>query len=161
MSSEIEILRSEIVICELHANLLQKALNHLKPITPIATQKLEQLTDEELGFLELLTSRFAKLQDTIGQKIFPLILASLQEDIKNTSFLDRLHKLEKLGILESAVYWVHLREIRNSIANDYPENPELMVTNINKVIVNANSLLDYWHNNLKVFIDRKIDMKGV
>lgn len=33
-----------------------------------------RLKDDEIGYMELLISRFSKLQDVIGDKIFPMLV---------------------------------------------------------------------------------------
>lgn len=138
------ILKSLMETAEVHAVRLEKAMLHIKPILPLTVQVMDNLNDANLGFLELLTSRFAKLQDLIGTKIFPQILLLLQEDTGVQTNLDKLHKLEKLGILPSFSAWAEMRAIRNSLAHDYPNNSELMCKNLERVIIAADDLLKYW-----------------
>lgn len=95
---------------------------------------------------------FAKLQDTIGNKIFPLLLKMLQEYRPEESFLDRLHKLEKLNIIDSIAYWNRFREVRNSIAHDYPETSEITIIALNECAKMCIELLHFWEK-LKVFIN--------
>jgi len=141
-----EIMQTTIEICDIHAERLKKAREHLKPILPFKPEQISHFSDEQLGFLELLTSRFTKLQDIIGAKIFPLALDLLQENTSRQSFLDVLHKLEKLELLPSAKEWMVLREIRNHLTHEYPDNPQLMANNLNKVIEHTEFLLGYWQN---------------
>lgn len=101
------------------------------------------MTDDNLAYLELLTNRFIKLQDTIGTKIFPLALSIMQEDPPGPTFLDRLHLLEKIGVLNQAD-WIELREIRNHITHEYPDSPEIMVLYLNKAVEKAKFLLQFW-----------------
>ena len=98
----------------------------------------------ELGITELLTGRFAKLQEAIGKKIFPLILIAIGEDIESMSFIDRLNLLEKLGYISDAQHWFDYRNARNAVAHDYPDSPDLMVQYLEEVIELAKDLLDYW-----------------
>jgi hypothetical protein len=152
---EQQILKLNIEICDVHADRIRKAMSHVKHLVPIQPSIFKSLKDQDLGFLELLTSRFAKLQDTIGQKIFPELLEGMQEDIAGKSFLDLLNKLEKMNVIESVEFWLNLRSVRNSIAHEYPDNPELMAGNLNKVIQAAAELLDYWAL-LRAFIQKKL-----
>lgn len=46
----------------------------------------------------MMTTRFDKLQNIIGLKIFPIIINLLEEDA--VAFIDKLNKLEKLGYIE-------------------------------------------------------------
>ena len=74
---------------------------------------------------------FSKLQDKIGAKLFRKVLYELKEieDI-NMPMLDILNVLEKLSIIENTNKWDELREIRNSIAHEYPFNINERVENI-------------------------------
>ena len=148
-------LDSAIIQCNLHAKRIETALQHIQKLTPFSPEVLASLQDEDLGFLELLTSRLAKLQDTIGQKVFPNILLLLQEDITGKSFVDILNKLEKLQFLDSVATWKNIREIRNSIAHDYPENPKLVAKNLNNAIVASRELVSYW-NKLKLQLEQRV-----
>lgn len=107
---------------------------------------------DELGLLELMKNRFAKLQDAIGGKIFPLVLKILQEYRPEESFLDRLHKLERLNIIESIELWNRFREVRNSIAHDYPETSAVTVAALNECESLCTVLILFW-NQLKKYIE--------
>ncbi len=66
---------------------------------------------------------FGKLQDKIGAKLFKKVLYELKEiDDFSIPMLDVLHLLEKLNIIESVTDWDELREARNAIAHDYPDD---------------------------------------
>lgn len=147
----VDLLKVEIAIANFHAERIEKALRHTQHLLPIQPFYIDKLKDEELGFLELLTSRFAKLQDCIGQKIFPLILTLLQEDIQGKSFLDCLNKLEKLEIIPNTDFWLKFREVRNILTHEYPDNPTLLANNLNKAFDYAQDLLKYWQG-LKIYI---------
>lgn len=153
------ILKSEIEICDLQKSRMEMAFKNLQAILPLTKEKYLNLSETELSFLDMLTARFAKLQDTMGNKIFPLFLELLQEDTSGKSTLDRIHKLEKLGVLKSADEWIAMRSSRNSIAHDYPDNPELMVTNLNQAISYALALSKYWEK-LRLQILEKIRESG-
>lgn len=143
-------LKNYLEIADIHANRLEKAISHIKNLN-ITADNLTNLDDISLGFLELLTSRFAKLQDLIGTKIFSEILNTLQEVSENMSNLDKIYRLEKIGILPSAKEWISMRTLRNTVTHEYPDNPELMCENIKKVIEHAKNLLQYWQS-LKIRI---------
>lgn len=153
---ELAILKSEMQICDLHVQRIQMALHHLQSIFPITPAILKALSEKEIGFLELLTSRFAKLQDTIGQKVFPLLLILVREDIQNKTFIDRLNKLEKIGALKSVAFWDTLRDIRNSIAHEYPDDPALMSHRLNLCQQKAKELVTYWDYLKKFMSDKHI-----
>jgi len=147
-------LKNEIEVCDLHADRLQMAMNHIKLIFPLTPEKLETLKDEEIGLLELMTSRFAKLQDTIGQKIFPLLLRILGEYQERDSFIDRLNKLEKLEILNDVDFWHRMRDVRNEIAHDYPEGADEKILKIRHCFDSSLALLSFWEELKQTMIQR-------
>ncbi len=74
---------------------------------------------------------FGKLQDKIGAKLFKQVLYDLKEiETFETPMLDVLNILEKMMILESVQEWEKLREIRNTLAHEYPFDIEERVENI-------------------------------
>ena len=103
----------------------------MRLLTPLSASSLANSAIEDVAFLDLLTTRFGKLQDVIGAKIFPFILDILGEDA--STFRDKLNRLEKLGIIKSANWWMQLREIRNLITHDYPDDYEQLATHFNQL----------------------------
>lgn len=144
MNETIKLLKEYEEIADLHADRLQMALEHLKTLFPLTKAKMKNFSDEQLGYLEILTTRFSKLQDLIGGKIFTLILSSVEENVEKLTMLDKLNLLEKKEFLESVKKWQLLRELRNDIAHDYPNQLEELVEDINKIAIEAKWLLDYW-----------------
>ncbi len=138
------ILESMIDVCNVHANRIQMANELLKEHTPFDAQKIKEMTPLELGMSDLLIHRFSKLQDTIGDKIFPLYLTILGENIQQLSFIDRLNLLEKLGILSSTEQWRMYRFARNAATHEYPDKMELMAENLNRIIALSIELINFW-----------------
>ena len=66
------------------------------------------------------------------------------EDANIQNQLDRLYKLEKIRLLPSVKDWTMMRDIRNSIAHEYPDNPELTFIQFIKVVEESEKLLGYW-----------------
>ncbi|MDD5460316.1 MAG: hypothetical protein PHG00_01585 [Methylococcales bacterium] len=67
---------------------------------PLDANKYEQLTDDEIEHIDQFLFRFAKLQDSIGDRLFILILEFLKEEnIRNKRFIDILNDSNSLG------YW--------------------------------------------------------
>ena len=139
-----ELLRSAMQICGIHADRLSTAVSNLEKITPFTTDKFTELTFHELAVLEMLTGRFAKLQDLIGDKIFKLLLIIMGEYKSDSTFIDRLNLLEKLEILPSREDWEDMRDLRNHIVHEYPDDLDLVVENLNKAMIYAKQLVDYW-----------------
>ena len=95
-----EQLKSYVSIADIHAKRLQTGVDRIKKIQPITSSDLESITDENLGYLEMLSSRFGKLQDLVGARIFPALLEALEED--DNSMINKLNKLEKLEYVPSS-----------------------------------------------------------
>jgi hypothetical protein len=96
--------------------------------------------DRNVGFLEIHANLrlvnsflfgFSKIQDRMGAKIFKQILLELKEiDTEAVPMRDVLGIMEKLGIIEQAEDWERLREIRNLLSHDYPDQPFERLQNI-------------------------------
>ncbi len=131
-------------ITDLHAIRLNAAILRTTKLFPLTAQSLYSLNDEEIAFLDMITTRFCKLQDLIGTKIFPLILDLLGEN-DVLSFRDKLNRLEKLHIINDANWWMDLREIRNQITHDYPDSYDILSEHFNKLLPLAKQLLIFWN----------------
>lgn len=137
-----QFLKDYLQIADLHASRLQVAINQIKPLTPFTVDSFKATNDQQVAFLDMASTRFGKLQDMIGARIFPLILECLAEDAP--SFIDKLTKLEKLGYLSDYNWWMQLREIRNQVTHDYPNDYELLTVHFNQLLKFADELLKYW-----------------
>jgi hypothetical protein len=78
-------------------------------------------TDPELAErVEAFVGRFGRLQDTLGDKLLPLLLSALGE--KSTVAVDNLDRAERLGIIESTEDWMAMRQLRNQMVHEYVED---------------------------------------
>ena len=66
-----------------------------------------------------------------GAKAFTSILNYLYEPVENRLMLDVLHRLEKLGLIDSIVMWQEVRLVRNHFAHDYANDPEKNAAQLN------------------------------
>ena len=82
----------------------------------------------------MLVSRFGKLQDLIGSKIIDLFFEGQGENIDNFTALDKINKLEKIGIIEDSEIWKEMRKVRNHISHESPDNPELTAKYLNQIV---------------------------
>lgn len=118
-------LASVLAIAKLHRDRLEAALAHLGDRLPRTGPAVLAMPYDDVASVELLLSRFAKLQDLLGARVFRLVVELTVEPLPPTAtFLDLLHRLEKIGAIPSAAGWRRLREIRNELAHDYPDDPE-------------------------------------
>jgi len=136
---------SEILAtCDMHYQRMQFAHEMLKEKFPLNVLIYDQLTDVEITYSDQLIFRFTKLQDTIGQKLFRLILEGLMEEVENVTFIDMLTRLEKLGILEDQQQWMIFRETRNQVTHEYPFNRDEIIDGLNELHKQAKILGGIW-----------------
>jgi uncharacterized protein YutE (UPF0331/DUF86 family) len=137
---------SEII--EFYLNLVENKLNVLekykKKLSNIYSVPLkeEYFENDDLILEELLDAivyKFNKIQSIISEKLFKLILEYVGINAKEKNFIEILSILDKEGILEIEK-WRKLREIRNKITHDYPDELEEIVNGINELLENINYL---------------------
>lgn len=134
--------KSLLMTAKIHIDRLNYAMEKLQRKYPLTGEIVAATTDEELLLWELLTSRFAKLQDFMGNKIFNAYLNVVGENIDSWTMIDKINKLEKLGIITSADFWINMRLLRNHLAHEYPEHPEITAKYLNQTIEAVPQLLD-------------------
>ena len=130
--------------CQLHKKRIEHALIKLQKFMPLTVQHYENLEEDKIETLDQFLYRFAKLQDTIGQRLFSGVLELLEEPFKEMSFLDRLNRLEQLNIIESKEQWLMLRNLRNSLAHEYEDDPAGMCQAINHIYNSYDLLLKFF-----------------
>lgn len=126
--------------CEKHLLRMNSAYLKMKSYFPLDKEKYVHLSDDEVEHIDQFLFRFAKLQDSVGDKLFKTLLLYLEEKIENKPFLDILNRLEKLEIIENASTWIILRNIRNELSHNYDDEPDEMSIAINKVYENKEVL---------------------
>lgn len=127
--------------CNRHADRLSWAMTQLQPHWPFSATTLNQLSDMDLAILDQFASRFGKLQDVMGAKLFPAVLELTKEPGDLKAFIDKLYRLEKIGAIASADNWLLIREIRNAFSHDYTDDPHLQAEMLNKAYQLALQLL--------------------
>ena len=120
--------------CDKHILRIEHAYRKISPSLPISASAYPLLNDEQIEAIDQYLFRFAKLQDTMGDKLFKLILSQYEENLQQLSLIDILNKLEKLEFLPSAKEWLILRKIRNEISHQYDDEPEEMSQAINHIL---------------------------
>ena len=114
------------------ARVVQKECNHLASTDsrlfsiPFGIEQAMRLEDEPdlAERVEAFVGRFSRLQDTLGDKLLPALLAALGE--KPASFIDNLDRAERLGLIASAEEWLTLRSLRNQMVHEYVEDPGIL-----------------------------------
>jgi hypothetical protein len=113
---------------------VSKACRHLsgtdqrlfaQAFTPAQAARLE--TDPNLAEqVEAFVGRFGRLQDTIGDKLLPALLAALGEQPSAT--IDNLDRAERLGLINSTDEWMAMRKLRNQMVHEYVEDPAVLTS---------------------------------
>lgn len=125
-----EAYETSLALCKRHADRLAWSMSHIR--FPLSAEALSQTDDTELAILDQFSTRFSKLQDAMGAKLFPAVLELSKEQGELAAFLDQLNRLEKIGAIPSAENWLLLREMRNQFSHDYPDDPALQSAILNK-----------------------------
>lgn len=76
--------------------------------------------------MEAFVGRFGRLQDTVGDKLLPLLITALGE--KASAAIDNLDRAERLGLLRSADELMAMRNLRNQMVHEYVEDPEVLIS---------------------------------
>lgn len=132
---------SLLTMADIHVERIQHSRSRLKVLFPFTALSVSNLCETDLLNIEMLSSRFAKLQDLIGAKIIDFYLNAIDENILGLTMKDKLNRLEKLGLIERASIWTKLREIRNHLAHEYPDDPELTAKYLNQVFTSSDDLI--------------------
>jgi len=108
-------------------------------------ESYENLSKLERFALNTLIFRFSKLQDLLGNKIFRNFLEYNELSTQDLSFFDILKAIEKQNILDIDS-WSLLRELRNDVAHDYPEELDEMIEKINLFVDKSSKLIEIFDN---------------
>lgn len=139
-------LNEMIKVADIHASRIMNAINKLNSVFPISGTTVNNFSEENFLFTELLTNRFAKLQDFMGTKIIDAFLEEKEELTYNATMIDKINKLERLGIISDANLWTKMREVRNHLSHEYPDHPEITAKYLNEVFLLAPELLTLLQN---------------
>jgi hypothetical protein len=74
--------------------------------------------------VEAFVGRFGRLQDTVGDKLLPVLLSALGEH--TGAAMDNLDKAERLGLIVSTDNWLAMRTLRNQMVHEYVEDPDVL-----------------------------------
>jgi hypothetical protein len=122
-----------------HAAALSEALAEwaAEPALDMAQLERDRLL---LRLADQILFRFTKLQDALGERLVPATLQRLAESFEDWPMRDRLERLERLGYLV-VDDWLRWRELRNRLAHEYPDQPELRFAVLKAAIGAAGELV--------------------
>ena len=147
-------LKTVLEVCKIHNQRMKYALDFLQDIFPVNAESYQELSQELISHTDQLIYRFSQLQDTIGNKLFPLILYGLGEYDQGLPLIDILNKLEKLSVIDSTEKWLSLRETRNLVTHEYPGNKKEVVDGLNELHHQSQYLASV-HNDLLIYIKKR------
>lgn len=100
---------------------------------PFDSQRAATLRGDDLlsERLDAFAARFARLQDTAGDKLLPALLARVGEPVG--SVLDNLDRAARLGWLaQTSESWLAARALRNRMVHEYIRQPALLAEAVNE-----------------------------
>lgn len=114
---------------DIHFKRIDMILPEIKRYLPFCNDDLEDV--EKIKTIDSFIYRFTKIQDKMGDKLFPSILRELEEYKNSMALIDVLNRLEKLELLENSDKWIDYRKLRNSLTHEYPNNSDEVLEAIN------------------------------
>lgn len=149
LNTENDRLQKIIVVCNIHLQRLSDAYSKTVDLFPMSEERYGSLTVEQIAFIDQYIFRFAKLQDTIGDKLFKQILVVSDEQVENLAFRDILNKVEKFGIIHDRNEWLEMREIRNDVSHEYPVISEEAINALNSIFQLRDKIEKIYHSCLQ------------
>jgi len=127
--------------CDQHVKMIDHAFRKTEDHLPLSVEVYQTFTADQIGYMDQFLFRFSKLQDTMGEKLFPTMLYLLGEDYSNKPFIDLLNRLERLELL-SKNEWLYLRKVRNEVAHEYSFNQDELLDSLNDIFSVKSTLLN-------------------
>lgn len=147
-------LNEAVQLCTVHSQRMSFAWEKIKIHFPLDKEKYLRLLPEDLSFFDQLIFRFSKMQDSMGGKLFPVILENLGEEIKGVPFIDQLNKLEELNIIGSADEWILLRETSNIVTHEYPFITDEVIQGLNLLSKHYLLIMEIWKR-VEMYINKR------
>ena len=107
------------------------------------------LKPQEKAILDAYLKRFTSVQDFLGAKIFSLLLEIA--GIPGEKMSEVLYNIEKEQIIDSLDNWIELREVRNELEHDYPEELQEALNDLKYCVDSFEQLESYYLNSLNFF----------
>ncbi len=81
-------------------------------------------TPEGIDRVESFGAKFARMQDTVMDKLLPRFLIAVGENPGTA--IDNLNRAERLNFVADADAWIAMRRLRNRLVHEYIDDPEQM-----------------------------------
>jgi len=118
-------------------------------VTVFASLKIEQK-----AIFDAYLKRFSSLQDFLGAKIFPLLIEL--SGIGSSKMTEVLYHIEKEGIIDDLNTWIILREARNELEHDYPDDLKKALEDL-KFCIDAFPTIETYYFNAISFAKKHSD----
>lgn len=136
-------LAAALAQCAVHAQVLADAAALLPP--RFTAQDIVGIDAALRRVLDQAAYRYMKLQDSLGERVLPGLLNLAEEPLApEATFAQKLQRLERLGVIPSADTWRVLREVRNALAHEYPDDPALQAAAMTRFRRAVDELLGLW-----------------
>jgi len=99
---------------------------------------------EQKAIFDAYLKRFSSLQDFLGAKIFPLLIEI--SGIGSTKMTEVLYHAEKEGLIDDLNTWISLREARNELEHDYPDDLKKALVDLKFCVNSFNVIESYYFN---------------
>jgi len=119
--------------CAKHLQRINEAYSDMSAFMPLTATKYENLSKDDVQAIDQYLFRFAKLQDSMGEKLFRVLVGRFEENTDKLSFLDIIKKMEKYIDMDIANEWHDLRNIRNQLSHEYEDDAIEMANSINLI----------------------------
>ena len=136
-----------------HKERLEYTINKIKSWESVEEKTLDD--PDKVEVLDSLIFRFTKMQDSIGQKLFPAVLQQIGEEYRNMPFIDILNRLEQLEFIESASIWKKIREARNILTHTYPWETELIIEGLKETVGLSEELMSIY-GRIKIKLEKYV-----
>lgn len=113
-----------------------------------------QLDVNTKALLDAYLKRFSSLQDFLGAKILPLIFELT--GFTSGKISDVISFAEKEGIIDSMNDWIFLRQIRNELEHEYPDELKEALDNLN-LCLNSFQKIEKYYLNAKNYSKKFLD----
>lgn len=137
-----KIAKHYVALCEYHSLIVEMRCD--KDI--FNEEMFSQLTIHERAVLDAYLKRFASLQDFLGAKIFPLLIEV--SGIGANKMSEVLYHIEKENIIDDLSHWIELREARNDLEHDYPEELAQALVDLKYCVDSFDKIESYYLNAL-------------
>lgn len=133
---------------DIHIKRINSILPEIEASLPLTKDSFDDI--EIVKSIDSFIFRLAKVQDKMGEKLFPLILQKLEEYKPKMPLIDILNKLEQLELISSANDWIEYRKLRNLLTHEYPDNTKEMIEAIEKALTVYKEMIKIFERLLKI-----------